>query len=416
MARLRAMATTGGAAATSQLLVLATTPIVTRLIGPESFAVLGVFVALTGILSVGAHLGYAEAVLAAKEDEEARGVLSAVVVLSLAALAPIGLLAWAAREWNVMGAGILPAWAPPFVAFQSAVLALALAFQLFAMRVQRFGVLARTYLALGGSRAGGQVMAGFLAPFAGGLVAAEMASRVVSFAALLLGISRRELGLSLTKSRAAFRNFARFSALRAAATLLNALLVALPLLIISASFRPEQIGAMSFTLAVLLAPLGLIQKTVGDVFAGFYGRHLRSGDGSARTVLMQTALGLAALGVTAGAFLAATAPDLFPWLFGEEWRLAGETARLLAPGITAMIAVVPISSSLNILGRAGATLAFSVVRLVVLIGVAMLVPALGLDYLRAVGAISGALVLGYVIYGIGIIAINIGALRAAEAT
>lgn len=64
----------GGTAIAQDLSVLSS-PLLTRLYGPEAFGIIAIFTAITGIISVMACLRYEQAIMLPKRDEEAANFL-----------------------------------------------------------------------------------------------------------------------------------------------------------------------------------------------------------------------------------------------------------------------------------------------------------------------------------------------------
>ena len=60
----------------AQLIPIVTAPILTRIYSPDDYGVLGIYMAVSGLFSVFSTLGYANAIMIAKEDDEARKLMT----------------------------------------------------------------------------------------------------------------------------------------------------------------------------------------------------------------------------------------------------------------------------------------------------------------------------------------------------
>jgi O-antigen/teichoic acid export membrane protein len=402
------MLRTGGAAALAQLIVLATMPIASRLFDETAFGVLGLMTSLANILVLTAHLGYLDSMIAADSDEQADDLLGLIILLCvLGSVVNVGLVL-AAIQFDILGFGKLPLWVAGFVVAQSAAITIAFSFQQRLIRVERFGPLAASNLALGISRGTGQIGGGLLIPTPMGLVCAELFSRL-AMAGFVVANSPRSLWFFSGRLRNIVqlgRRFARFAGFRAVTTLLNGVNIALPTLIIANHFTLTDVGILSFALALIYAPIGLIQKAIGDVFTGTYRRTLPSDATQAWKIFLHTTLILAVIASAVGGGLWAFGEPIFGLIFGEAWRPSGRTAELLAPLIAMMTLVIPLSTSLNIMRRPGTALAFNVVRLLTLGGLLLLVAPMEMDYWQAVCGISFVGTLAYVGFGLAIVLLN----------
>lgn len=406
--RFSAVLRTGGAAAAGQLMVLATLPIAARLFDETAFGVLGLMVTMSNILAVAMHLGYVDAVIAARTDDDANDIVRLVLGIILVTFVPLAGVVYVVILNDLLGYGKMPYWTIGPIIVQAAAIAAGFTFQQRIIRNQKYGILAGSHLALGGGRATGQIAGGVLLPTAFGLVLAEMFSRC-AMAGFVISRCSRSLWSLWPRRGPILRmavDFRSYAAMRAAGAFLNMLNVSLPTLIVAQNFSLLEVGFISFTLAIIYAPIGLIQKALGDIFTGTYRGLLDTDVVQARRLFWQALGLLSALGACAGGVLHFFGEPLFSVIFGEKWATAGLTAERFAPLIAVMIVVLPLSTSLNILRRADINLIFNITRSVLLIGVMALVSPLGLSYLQTVSAIVIPAALAYMGYSVVIIVIN----------
>jgi len=410
--RLGAMVQTGAAAALSQVMVLVTMPIASRLFDQSAFGVLGLMVAIANILAIVPHLGYSEAVMAAEDDHEADALVVGVVAISIVSAVPIALLAWIAIRFDVLGYGELPAWSIGLIVVEAISITLTFLFQQRAIRAQQYRVLASSHLVLGGARSIGQVATGLAFANAFGLALSEVVSRVATAALMIWKAPPTLLRPPFDRAQigAVLKRFGSFAAMRAMATLLNSVNLALPILIISRHFSLAEVGALTFTLSILYAPLGFVQKSIGDVFVGTYLSLLQTDKRQAKRTILQTFWLLLAIATAGAAVLYFAGIQLFTFIFGSHWALAGQTAEVFAPAILLMIVITPLSSSLNVLRRPDIPVVFNLMRLAGLAGVLMIAGPWSSDYLTAVETIVAVLCLTYVVYGVLILRTNAAAL------
>ena len=111
--------------------------------------------------------------------------------------------------------------------------------------------------------------------------------------------------------------------------------------ILNIFFTPQIVGLYTFTNRLVQAPLGLITSSIGQAY--FREASLSTDKDAIRVlthkiqkILMQLALIPIVLALFAG-------PEIFSFLFGEEWREAGHIARYLSLWYGTTLVVTPLS-------------------------------------------------------------------------
>ncbi len=100
----RNVAVVASGTAGAQAIVIAFSPIITRLYGPEAFGILGTFMAIVAVITPIAALSYPIAIVLPKEESDARGIarLSAYIALAVAALTALVLLVFGNQIVNLL--------------------------------------------------------------------------------------------------------------------------------------------------------------------------------------------------------------------------------------------------------------------------------------------------------------------------
>jgi O-antigen/teichoic acid export membrane protein len=112
--------------------------------------------------------------------------------------------------------------------------------------------------------------------------------------------------------------------------LLNVLVGQLPLFMIGARYGALAAGLFALTQRVLSAPVALLASSVLEVFKR-QSVHDFQAHGNCRDAYRYTFKALVLLGIGPSLVLLLFSPQLFAWIFGENWRPAGEMAQILAP-------------------------------------------------------------------------------------
>ncbi|MBC8003713.1 MAG: oligosaccharide flippase family protein, partial [Opitutaceae bacterium] len=136
-----------------------------------------------------------------------------------------------------------------------------------------------------------------------------------------------------------YRDFPLYSA---STNLINSLSLGLPLLLLTHFYGLAVAGAYAFAMRILSTPMGFVLTALRQVLlqkaaeAHNEGRRLM-------TLYAKITIGLFALALLPSLLLMIWAPQLFAWLFGAEWVLAGEFSSSLVIWLLFMFCNVPAS-------------------------------------------------------------------------
>ncbi|MES2016966.1 MAG: oligosaccharide flippase family protein [Pseudomonadota bacterium] len=322
-----------GGALGAQALPLAAAPFITRLCAPAELGYFSVWLGLVAVAAIGATLRL-EAAMILDHDSDQQATCFSVVAYSATALAvlitlgavvlrALALPAAARMSWLALltlGAGT---W---LTAYMQVTLAYATSRNAFgqAAKAKICGAASIAVAQLGlllAGVAGAALLIGQLIGMAAGLLAATV----------LLRPPQPRLALrpdpAVRHYLLRHQAFWRFSL---PSNLLNVLCGQLPLFMIGAHHGALAAGLYALTQRVLSAPIGLLAASVLEVFKRQsvldFQQYGNCGDAYRKTFKV-----LALLGVGPSLVLFLFSPQLFAFVFGEDWRPAGELARILAP-------------------------------------------------------------------------------------
>ena len=130
--------------------------------------------------------------------------------------------------------------------------------------------------------------------------------------------------------------------------------------LLSHFFTQAQVGQHSKTIRLLFGPLSMIASAVGQVFYQKAASCYQSG-GDLQKLVKKVALGLAAISLPMFLVVVIFGPDLFAWFLGENWRMAGEYGRLLAPWVFLNFVTSPVSQIPIVVNRQKAAFLINIV-------------------------------------------------------
>lgn len=176
-----------------------------------------------------------------------------------------------------------------------------------------------------------------------------------------------------------------------ASAAINSLAGQAQILLPAALYGPVAAGFFAMAIRLLPAPLAVVGQAAAAAVVGEVGRAIRTGQGDPAGTIRRGMRDLAIVG-----FLPCVAAGVLgvwavPWLLGERWQQTGLLLALLAPGVFAQFVVAPFSQVLNLTGHSRWLLRWDTTRLLLLLA-AFGVPA-GLDYDVTVAAGACSVVL-----------------------
>ena len=355
----RSVSVLAGGTAAGQLIVIAASPILTRLYTPEDFGLLAVYAAILGLLSVVASLRYQLAIPLPESDKEAASIavlsLLAVVVTTLFTAVVVWL--FGAQIVKLVNApGLAPyLWLVPTGLF---LLGIYQIFQYWAIRTSEFSNIARTRLTQSLGMVVTQIVGYSLGPIA------LLLGRVVGQSAGIIGLARSAFNKNSDDFRSTtvkdikygaskYRNFPIISTWTGLASSAG---LNLPPLFIAGFLGVSSAGLFSLAHRVLSQPMAVIGKAVSDAFYQKAAQANREGNLGDSVESIYSILVKLALPPAITIFIAI--PDVFIFVFGAEWALAGELARWMTPWLFFQFVVSPCTGIYPIIDRHDIALRF----------------------------------------------------------
>ncbi len=374
---LRHVAVLAGASAAGQGLLLAATPILTRLYSPAEFGALAVYTAIASTAVVLASLRYEAAIALPEDDTDAISLLALSLVLAagsaLVAAAAVVLLGGKLASWTATPelSGIL--WFLPLAVAGGAAYQ---ALSYWSTRRAAFGTIARTKVAQGVAGLGTQASLGVAGLGAAGLAAGDLISRtagVLSLAGMALG-SARETAWRPTAAgiMSVARRYRRFPLLGSVSAVMNVAALYLPAPLFAALYGGEVAGWLGLGQRIVILPAMLLSAAFAQVFLSRAARLAHDDPGAGLRLFKETLRKLGLVAAVAGIAGFLLAPTAFAIVFGEEWREAGEFARYLSADAAIALVVSPLSQVALIGSRQGSQLVGDSGRLAVVLAAVLL--------------------------------------------
>lgn len=397
----RNVAMVGGGIAAAQAIALVFMPFLTRLYGPAAFGIAAAFAAMVSIITPMATMGYANAIVMPDNDEEAAAIARLSILCGLI-ISPISLIViYLGKPWLATWTGMEQA---PYMLYLIPVTLLINAFlsvaNQSAVREHLFKAKARAYVESTLLTNISKLIGGIIAPSGLLLILVTLAGQIMNFAMQMLRVPRNGVlkptnwfGLEGTYNAAKTqRDFAFY---RMPQSVIRAFSIGLPVIMLTTLFGSGSAGQYSLVLLLLSAPVMLLGDSVGEVFYPKITRAINENAGNAFALIIKAVVVLFAIGIFPFGFIAVFGDTVLPWIFGSEWKLAGQYSQWVAFWMIAMLSAGPAIAAIPALKIQSILLYYEIIITFARIG-ALYIGYHNGDDIFAIALFSLANVAGYI--------------------
>ena len=397
------MLTIAAGTGTAQIIVVASSPILTRLYTPANYGVFAVATSMITILVAVTCLRYEYAVFLPESDE------TAVNVMALAFLVNVGMCLASLVILGLAGSSILAFFGA--AALGPYILLVSLSqfgggtgtnLVSWAVRTKTFSEIAKFRLAQAVALVTVQVGLGVAGVGNAGLLFGDVAGRLSGSSRLVRSAWRRNADafrrISPAGIAAAARRYWRFPVFSSPSALLSSLGLQLPVLSIVAFYGTTAGGHYALADRGCSIPLTLVAGAVGQVYLAEAARNAREGSMAVRGLFLRTTRSLALLAIGPAILLAVLAPLLAGPVFGSNWAETGRFVAILVPLYFVAFIATATGDTLYVVERLDLQLMREVMRVALIGGAVPLAAASGLPAAGSIVVLSAAGCLTYVLY------------------
>ncbi len=386
----------GGSAFGQGLAVLAS-PILTRLYTPKEFGELAVFVALIAILASVASLRYELAIPLASEEEAPKLLWLSLLLALLSGIGLFIVVAWFGKlcaSW--LG---VPGLSPYLWVLPTGVVLVGLYQSLssLAIRQGNYSAIAQTKVRQGIGMVISQVALGLFGAKTFGLIVGDVIGRSLGILHLWFLTPYRRKTPHVRQIWQVGMEYWKFPLFSSFSTLINRIGLQLPNLLLASLYGPQVAGWYMLVQKVMGIPSSLVGQSVAQVYVGEASRIQREAPETLLAFFMSLTKRLLILGafpILVGGLLGSM---VFGYIFGSDWTTAGKFLLMLTPMFAIQFVVSPLSQTLIVLRQQEYQLIWDTSRLIVVFLAIWSSAQLGYDSITAVGALSFAMVLTYLV-------------------
>ncbi|KAA0918898.1 lipopolysaccharide biosynthesis protein [Dietzia sp. ANT_WB102] len=370
---LKSVLTLAGGTAAGQVVTLGAYPVLTRIYSPEEMGIFAVFFALVSILGIAVSGRYELAVLLPESDDYAVKVAkTGVRVAAAISILLFGVVLVASSPIaGVLGERQLAGWLfliPP-IAFLTGLFNV---LNFLNNRAELYPALARVQLSRSFVVATCQVLLGLAHAGPAGLIVGQAVGVPVATLHLARSASKakiRDVETTWRDSIEIARRYRQFPLYSAPAALANTGSVHITNILVGSIFSTVTLGFFSLAQRALGLPTMLVVQAISQVFLREATRRRHSSE-PLTPLFDQFAKRLGLLAVPLFVALFFISPSLFGFVFGSEWRVAGEYCQLLVPLFAARFVANGLATVTAVLERQIVALSWQVAILLIAVSCA----------------------------------------------
>jgi len=344
-------------------------PFITRLYIPENFGEFGIFMAMFGLISP--LLGGKFEVALVLEKDKVRKMnlylLSAILTLFISVISFLVffffrdiIISFFSLTINKNLLLILP--------FSLLLFGLYQANRFLLISNNSFGVISIAMILEKIANTGTRFFVGFFKPSSLGLVISDLLSKIVAVSYTSFTIIQKKLYISSLKKFNRYevlklvKKYKKFPTYELMSDWFGSISNQIPLLIMAFYFNSVIIGYYVFANSILKNIITFTSKNVSSVY---YKKISGIKEIERKPFTSKLIINLSAIGVLPFIIIAIGAPEIFSFVFGENWHNAGIYAQIMSPYLMIYFFLKPISSLYRVYNQQDKLFYFNIVSFIV---------------------------------------------------
>ena len=340
----------------AQAIPIVVSPILTRIYSPDDFGIFALYTSIISVIAVMANARYELAIMLPKKEEEAVNILalSIIVAAAISLLLFIIILLFHDNIALLLGNTKISNWLY-FIPLSILLTGIYQPFNYWSNRKKQYKRLASNRMYQSTTTAGANLALGPIKDGAFGLIIGGIVSQLIATNRLIIksikedNISIKDISFNdILKMMRRYDQLPKYSI---GSGLLNSASVQLPIFILSSFFSGTVVGFYSLSHRVLNMPMSILGSAVAQVFFQTSAQLSNSDINRLKTVTYNTYKKILYIGVIPLSIVFAFGDYIFAFIFGSEWNIAGQYARLLSPWLLLVFVSSPLSNLFTVLEK-----------------------------------------------------------------
>jgi lipopolysaccharide exporter len=387
----------------SQVIILASLPVLTHMYSPSDFGIFSVYTSLISMVLVIVSLCYESAIPLPENDRTASSIVSLCLYLCIiiSIISGIGFyfLNTQLSQWlNV------PEMKSYFLLFTLSLFGAGCnqILNLWSVRKEYFRQLSRTKYMQSISQVSSQLLLSFSHMGPLGLIIGELLGRITGvFSQWKLwrrDVEREAILTNYADLKESAYRYRRFPILSSSSSILNSVGIYLPNIIIAALYGPYMAGLFTMGQRVIGAPITLISGSISQVYLSEFAICMNQNPSKIYSLFLETVKKAFIFGFLVIGGLVIFAPLFFRFLFGDEWGGSSQFLRIISFMYFSQFIANAVGSTINVLERQDLYLYREIIRIFLILGSLFLAHKTHQSAEMAVTFLSIAATLGYILH------------------
>lgn len=385
----------------TQAIPIAISPILTRIYTAEDFGVYALFAALTAILGAISNGRYELAIMLPIKHDYAINIAAFAIIITffMSLFLLIIVLFFNSSIASILGNEDISIWlffVPVAVFFTGLFNSL----RYYNTRIKSYNDISKALIIKSITLAIIQIVMGFFRVGPGGLISGSVVSNIFANTRLFRNTFSKKNILSqitIAKMKALAKRYIDFPKFSLAAIFANTLSKNLTNIMVSSFYSITTLGFYSFIQRILGVPSSLIGASIGHVYFQAATKEKQK-SGSVIITLRSTTKKLILLGFPVFFVLFFVIEDLFSFVFGEEWRIAGQYSQVLIPMFFLRFVSSPIAITTSIYEKQRQALAINIILTLTSISCIVISHILEIDFLLFLKYFSALVSINYFLF------------------
>jgi O-antigen/teichoic acid export membrane protein len=322
--------------AIAQMATVILAPVISRIYSPSDMAVFATYLSFVSIFGSVITLKYELAIVLPEKDEDSINITGLAILISflISILIFIFLYLWGIQLLNIVSNKKIVSkdWIY-FVPLAVLTVGIFNTLNYWVNRKSKFKRLAISRITQSFGMLSTQIGLGFSILKRSGLVFGEILGRVSATCVLAVTSVNEDKAfirqISMKRMKAQFKRYKNFPKYSLPADLVNVVTNQIPIFTLNRFFSSSILGNYALMDRVLGVPVSMVGRAVLDVFKQRASSDF-SATGNCHEIFIKTFKTLVLASIIPTLVLGIFAPQLFKFIFGNNWELAGEFARIMS--------------------------------------------------------------------------------------
>lgn len=322
----------------AQFITVAVSPLLSRIYSPEEFGILGAYMAIASALAVFMSARYELAILLPEKEEDAVALVFLCIAINfivsfIVFIASLLFIFFVVPHVNIIAIRIKWLYLlAPLIFF----IGIYQIFSSWANRKKQYHTIAYYRISNSVVTASANTFFGLAGFNAAGLFIGTLGGNIASSIIYIYLFFRDILPFKTIVSKKELKEVAiryeHFPKINSIQTLSDVFQINGIIYFLSYFFNTTVVGSFSYAIRILQAPMNLIGGSIAQVFYQ-HASVLQNEGKDVQPLLSSTIKKSSLIALPVLIILMLLGPEIFSFIFGSNWRIAGEYARILSPWI-----------------------------------------------------------------------------------